>query len=338
MVNVALGERIAHPNIRRLDPLRHLRQVADVIEEGFGPDLSHTGRKALREMRWLSRLGPLLWWLVAASPDFREYHSGFVWLEGGRVVGTMNITRPGPFSRRWFVSNVAVRTAHRGRGIGRTLMQTGLAWAQAQGGEAVFLRVKRSNQAAFSLYESLGFQALHDAVEFTLDRVPRVRRIPAQSGIEIAPYRRRQWPQVRDLARAAIPPDLRWLEAVNVQNFDPALGQRLAEAWTDLTTGQTVERWVASRGERVVAALSIQIARQRGVHTLGLHVHPEHRGQVEEALLSQAMVRLWPFCEQTTAIGLPLGDDLVRQTLQRYGFVARKTLTLMRLWLQDTPR
>jgi ribosomal protein S18 acetylase RimI-like enzyme len=331
MVTHAAKQAAARQGIRRLDPLRDLAQVADVIEEGFGHDLTEPGWKALREMRFVSRLGPLLWWLAATSPDFREYHSGFVWLEEGQVVGTLNITRPGLYARQWLISNVAVRAEYRGRGIARALMEAALAWAGEQGGEAVLLRVRRDNAAARSLYRHLGFQLLHDTVNLRLARAPLVREASAPgTGTSLAPYRSRQWRQVFELARLIVPVELRWLESVSVAEFNLSLEHRLAEWWADLTGGHKVYRLVAQRGERVVAAMAIKVACRRGSHLLTLHVHPDHRGEVEETLVTEALVRLWPYRDRSTFVTLPIGYAEILDVLKRYGFVEQKALTLMR--------
>ena len=321
--------------VRRLNPLRDLGPVTSIIEEGFGDDLTGPGQRALREMQFLSRMGPVLWLLLAMSPEFREYHSGFVWIEGGQVVGTLHITRPGPYSRRWLISNVAVRVNYRGQGIGRSLMEKALAWAQEQGGEAVFLRVRRDNTVAWSLYESLGFQPLYDSVSLRLGQVPQVRKT-ATSEASLALYQPRQWRAVHGLAQVALPSDLRWLEPVRDDDFRLSLGRRLAEWWITVTTGRKTCRLVAHRDEQIVAAMVVKIAGQRGNHSLLFQVHPAHRGEVEEMLVTEALSRLWPYRDRAVIASLPAGYAEILAVLKQYGFVERKTLTLMRRSLSQS--
>ncbi len=52
---------------------------------------------------------------------------------------------------------VMVQPAHRGRGLGRSLVTRWLAWARVQGATEAFLEVRASNQAALALYRGLGF-------------------------------------------------------------------------------------------------------------------------------------------------------------------------------------
>lgn len=328
MVRTARQSVVRH-GVRRLNPLRDLGQVASLIEEGFGDDMSEMGQRVLKEMRLLNCLKPLLWWLVSTSPDFREYHSGFVWVQGDRIVGTLHITRPGLHSRRWLISNVAVRVNYQRRGIARSLMKAAMDWAREQGGETAFLRVRRDNVAAWSLYKGLGFQPLHDRVDLRLARVPPVEKAIVD-GVSLTPYHPRQWRQVRDLARMIVPPNLRWLESVRVADFHLSLNRRLTEWGASLTTGRKTCRLVAQRGERVIAALMVRTAGHRGSHSLLLYVHPEYRGTVEEMLVTEALVRLWPHKDRATIVTLPVSYAGLLNALEQYGFVEQGTLTLMR--------
>lgn len=57
------------------------------------------------------------------------------------------------------ITNVQVKVEYRGRGIGKHLMTEAMEKARAAGGERFTLEVRKSNLAAISLYESLGFAA-----------------------------------------------------------------------------------------------------------------------------------------------------------------------------------
>ena len=53
--------------------------------------------------------------------------------------------------------NIIVDQQHRGRGLGRELLCAGLEWMQQVGAQRCFLEVRKSNDAARSLYRTLGF-------------------------------------------------------------------------------------------------------------------------------------------------------------------------------------
>ena len=55
------------------------------------------------------------------------------------------------------VARVAVRSAHRRKGIGEKLLTAFLEKAKEKGAEQVFLEVRASNVPAMRLYEKLGF-------------------------------------------------------------------------------------------------------------------------------------------------------------------------------------
>ncbi len=72
------------------------------------------------------------------------YIVGDVMPNGGRDIG--------------HVKDLAVRPSEQGQGIGRRLLQAGLARMRAAGAHVVKLEVRESNDAARSLYESVGFE------------------------------------------------------------------------------------------------------------------------------------------------------------------------------------
>lgn len=55
---------------------------------------------------------------------------------------------------------VVVAPAHRGRGIGRGLVEAGIAWAAERRAHRVLLEVEHDNAAALALYRGLGFTDL----------------------------------------------------------------------------------------------------------------------------------------------------------------------------------
>ena len=91
---------------------------------------------------------------------------GFVWLEGGRAVGTASVRRVRPYNHGWLVSNVTVHPNWQGRGIGRALLEASLDFAQDHGGSWVVLQVRNDNTVARQLYESLGFHSIGEIVQY----------------------------------------------------------------------------------------------------------------------------------------------------------------------------
>ena len=58
------------------------------------------------------------------------------------------------------VTNIALTSARRGRGLGKVLMEKLMCAAAARGAERMTLEVRPSNTPAIRLYEGLGFSAI----------------------------------------------------------------------------------------------------------------------------------------------------------------------------------
>lgn len=56
--------------------------------------------------------------------------------------------------------NVCVLREHRGRGLGRMLVDHVLKRARVRGAERAFLEVRPTNRSAIALYESMGFKGI----------------------------------------------------------------------------------------------------------------------------------------------------------------------------------
>ena len=93
--------------------------------------------------------------LIALSPD-----GCFAAEDGGRVVGILTTT---PYERLAFLGAVIVDPDHRGRGVGRILMQTALLYLAASGTETVRLNAYLD---VVRFYERLGFHGEYEVVRW----------------------------------------------------------------------------------------------------------------------------------------------------------------------------
>ena len=57
------------------------------------------------------------------------------------------------------ITNVAVRSDHRGRGLGRKMLEELMKCGNQRGVSRFTLEVRKSNETALSLYQSLGFES-----------------------------------------------------------------------------------------------------------------------------------------------------------------------------------
>lgn len=77
----------------------------------------------------------------------------------GRVVARLSLSRdPHPASQHVADLGLMVAEGYRRRGIGRTLLDEGVAWARSSGIRKLELHVFPWNEAALRLYESFGFE------------------------------------------------------------------------------------------------------------------------------------------------------------------------------------
>ena len=111
--------------------VRDLYQIAELVELCFGTRLDANGRAAVREMKMLARLGPLFWLLALLDRVFAfGLGQGYVWREGGRVVGNVSLYRGGAHPELgpgWLIANVAVHPDHRRQSIARRLMNAAMS-------------------------------------------------------------------------------------------------------------------------------------------------------------------------------------------------------------------
>src|SRR5262245_48368795 len=132
MTAASLLKPAAQSGLQPVDLSRHLGGIADLIELCFSAELDAAGRGLIRELQFLSRTGPAL--RVLQSVFQQPWNFGFVWLEKGRVVGSVSTQRTAARSRSWLVANVAVHPEFRRHGIALTMMRATLDLIRSQGG------------------------------------------------------------------------------------------------------------------------------------------------------------------------------------------------------------
>lgn len=99
------------------------------------------------------------WSSESMRSELESPNNFYIGLFEGDLIGYAGLsTVPGSFSSD--IQTIAVSSSARGRGIGRALMQELLQRARAQGSEQVLLEVRIDNEAAISLYSSLGFERI----------------------------------------------------------------------------------------------------------------------------------------------------------------------------------
>jgi ribosomal-protein-alanine N-acetyltransferase len=94
-------------------------------------------------------------WSVGIFKDcLRSHYYCCVYLQGEQCIGygVMSV-----IAGEAQILNICIDPMMQSKGLGRRLLQHLIAEAGRQSADTVFLEVRSSNQAAFTLYDSLGF-------------------------------------------------------------------------------------------------------------------------------------------------------------------------------------
>jgi GNAT superfamily N-acetyltransferase len=315
--------------IRPLNPARDLGQLADLIENAFGEELSNGGAKVLREIRFLSWLGPLNYLLYGTGSDLDSIFGGFVWEHDGQIVGNVSLNRAGGRGSRWQISNVAVLDRFRGHGIGKELMAAALRFIASRGGESAYLYVREDNEPALHLYTQLGFVELDRLSELKLS--PK-RRSPPQDPELLRPLEAAEQPALYELVRIAEGPGQRWMGGIQRRRYVRTADEYFLRWLGGLFTGEHETRWVVAGPTGLDAAVLLQATRLWNLnpHRLRLWVYPDRRGELEEQLALDIMRLLSRQAARPTWASLPATEWRATAALVSEGFTLVRTLILMR--------
>jgi GNAT superfamily N-acetyltransferase len=313
--------------LRLLNLARDWRQVLDLIELAFGASLDAEAQRALRSMRLPGPLAPLIVLLDGLTPPGEGTMPGFVWEQGGRVVGTAFARRVHSLSRGWLVSNVAVHPDWQGQGIGRAMLEAALDFARDHGGAWVVLQVRDDNPAARRLYDSLGFRVIA--------QVTRLRRAGvggAQAPVSGRRLRPAGWLDgiaLLQLARALTPHDVFWADTMNRDLYQTGPLSRL-NGWLQ---GYSRRWWVLDEpGRAFQAAVGVEVDSRNACHRLRLLVLPEAQNEkLASDLITFGLAQLAGARPLPVEIEQPDSAQEVRSALLGAGFEPTFCLAHMRL-------
>jgi len=329
---VLARSRSEHFGLRPMDPMKDLKEVADLIEEAFANDLDRSGQNALRELRWLSRLKPILWWMVTFNPEYSDFLSGFVWEEDGKIVGNITVNQTSPGSRRWLISNVAVSREYRRRGIGRGLMYAALELVKEYNGKSVALQVRADNETAKRLYDSLQFKEIAGTTYLHLNQVTTVQNLPFPKEVLLRPRRFDSLDarMAYSLASVATPTATKKEWPLRHHRFRLGLGEQLSNVFRLLIGGTPSAYWVVEENERLVGMVNIIGGVLGEKHRIELIVHPDWRGRLEKPLISRVLEHLYPWRRQSVRVKHPADHTEAVEAFKEFGFREEQTLIWMK--------
>jgi GNAT superfamily N-acetyltransferase len=322
--------------LRPMDPMQDLRGVADLIEKAFASELDNSGQSALRELRWLSRLKPVLWWMVYANADHTDFLSGFVWEENNEIVGNITVNRSSPGSRRWLISNVAVAEAYQGRGIARSLMYAAIELAREYNGLSISLQVRADNAPAKHLYQSLNFKEISGTSYLHLKQIPNLAMPPPLPRLPTGVMLRQRNFSSADARRAfnlasasmSLTAQKEW--PLRQNKFRLSSQAQIGGFFRRLIGSGSAAYWVIEDGRRFVSLVDIQPGVFGQPHRIYLVVHPDWRGVLERSLISRALAYLSPWRRNGIMVKHPSDHLEAIESFKEFGFEETQTL----LWMK----
>lgn len=315
---------------RPIDLRKDIPQVLALLNLVFRAsgdrDASHAlNRTSLAQQPWF--ILRLRQWYAGVVP-------GYVWEESGSIVGNVSVLTTKK-KGRFLVANVAVHPQFRRQGIARKLMETVVRQTSARGGHELLLQVRRDNEAAIKLYESIDFEQIGSLTswyssfrQFRLLPAAVSAKSPDHSGdFFIRPLRSQEWRRAYEIDTTVVHPDLNWPDQLAEDHYRSGPWR-----WfSNMINARQAETWVAETGEGKLAGLAAIQSEWGRLHTMSLRTLPEWRGKVELPLLAKLLRRLQHMYRRDIRIDHPAADDVATELLRRANFVPRRTLTTMLL-------
>jgi len=299
-----------------------LLAVADLIELCFSNSLDEDGREYLHHLRLSARDTLYLNWLQGASDHLSSPLYGFIWQEGGRIVGNLSLIQLFKHGRVYYlIANVAVHPEYRGRGIGRQLTQVALENLRQRGVQDAWLQVRDDNPVAQHIYLSLGFVERARRTTWLASGLPSLALRQAEPGITIRARRGQDWGLQAEWLRRTYPPEVSWNLPFNLAQLSPNLWY----SFLRFLRSEDQRQWVACRGGVPLACLSWEPMRASADAVwLGA------ASQADECLISALLLHARKSLvhnRRPLAVNYPSGQ--AREAFLRAGFTNHQTLVWM---------
>ncbi len=308
------------PQLRPLNILRDLPNVADLIEKCFASTMDSEGRSYLQQMRRAGRDNTFLRWASNAVETASMPLSGYVWEENEQIIGNVSLI-PHRYKHKkiYLIANVATHPDHRRRGIGRALTIAAIYHARARHASETWLHVRDDNPGAIRIYANLGFKEI---VRRTTWQARPDRNISSGTSIKILKRHTRDWPIQKEWLERIYPEFMSWYQPMPWKSFRPGLAASLYRFMMDYH----LRHWVAKVQGNASAFLSWQA--MAGQNDRLWAAVPEGLDEdALEALLIHARVELaW---RQGLTMDFPAGQSI--HALEQAGFRSYRTLLWMKL-------
>ena len=315
--------------VRQIDVRRDLRAIAELISNTFANELDVRGQASLRELRSLSRLGPLLFLMVPPSGELGGFLQGFVWEADGEVVGNITIQQADYDGSRWMIANEAVRPDYRKRGIAGALMQAALTHIKESRGEWTVLQVDDTNDVARRLYQHLGFRDVLTATSLRCSQLSPIPNTILPADTNLKRLHDSDWSAVNHLLHRSLPESARWLNPTRVHNYRRNSDSQIILRWGHFIGLSQRERLGIYCGSDLMGVLDLW-TRPRGEHEIDILMHPDVREDWTAPLLHHGLQQLQRYPHQPIAATFYNYQPQAIVALQTLGFRTTRVLTTMR--------
>ncbi|MCJ7807445.1 MAG: GNAT family N-acetyltransferase [Dehalococcoidia bacterium] len=311
-------------HIRTLDMQSDLSVIADLIEDSFSLYNDVDGQAFLRQMRQSAKFTNIFGILPNWSESFPKTPAGFVWDEGGQIVGNVNII---PFTHHgqkiFLIANVAVRPDHRRKGIARALTRHALNFLSGKGVWQIWLQVNQLNQGAVDLYHQLEFE--DQCCRSSWHLLPGNKLGSDQDLFENALLRRRdprEWQFQKLWLDKIYPDEIIWHFPVRLQDFSPDSFWE-PDRWFEILK---LRHWALSVDDNPIGFLTWQKTES---FADSLWLAPDHR--LDEIVTIVSMLQAIPERvgrNRPLAVDYPCGRGV--EALQSAGFSFVRSLIWMK--------
>lgn len=316
----------AKEGLRPVNLRTDLNPLADLIELVFADSMDEGGRAAIREMRYLSKMGLGLNMLSRLNDLALGISLGFVWIADGKLIGNVSIYPAGypkDMGDTWIIANVGVHPDYQGRGIAHQLMLASLDMIKQRNGKRAILQVNYDNPTAQRVYERLGFA--YEGVWGTWGRSNYVNSPPPlkTQDYHITRLAQSEWQAEFALAQKARPNEhggLGWLIPLHKKYFQQPFWKRLV---TFLSFGGTEKLIIRDDNTRgILASLWVESSLSTISSRVRLMTDPDIPAQpYADALLNNMLRRL---TRTSITIEHPSSETDVIELLRSYQFRLRR--------------
>jgi ribosomal protein S18 acetylase RimI-like enzyme len=327
-----LSENYSTNGLRPVNLRTDLRPLADLIELVFADSMEDGGRAAIREMRYLSKIGYGLNLISRLNELALGISLGYVFIADGKLVGNVSIYPAGypkEMGESWIIANVGVHPEYQRRGIAHQLVEASTNMIRERGGKRAILQVNYDNVGAQRLYERMGF--IYERAWTMWRRSSFIQSPPSHNhNFHITRLRPSEWQAEYALAqqvRSNNQGGLGWLMPLHKKYFHTSLWKQFLNFFSLNNTEKLIIR--DEINQQILASLWIE--NSMSIMNIRIRLmtapHIEQKPYVN-ALLNHVLQR---FGRATILLEHPHDDTVVNELLTHYQFRAKRDLWHMRL-------